>query len=247
MLTSLLSNLDMGSGVFPPPGGQTLSPQETSASWTGGPLYLGTIIPPPVPGTGKLSPQETGGTWTGGPLYRHAPVPPPIQGVLSPQETSGTWTGGPLYRNATAFLPIDDVDVLAAISNWWSTRKDLQAMFSGGKLWHKTAPENASIKPYLTYFLVSETDITPTTSFIYWESVVQFNVHHDLPGLARTLAQKLMNALSSLKGKAPIVVQGMPARLVLPSDVGVDEGEGLGLKGRDCWIAHFLATIQWTY
>ena len=170
---------------------------------------------------------------------------PPLP--LSPQETGAGRTGGPLYTNAIAYLPVDDMDILTGISNWWATRSDLQALFSGGKLWHKVAPENASIMPYLTYFLVSETDITPTTSFIYWESIVQFNVHHNLPGLARTLAQKLMNALSSLKGKAPIFVQGMPVRSVLPSDIGVDEGEGLGLKGRDCWIAHFLATIQWTY
>jgi hypothetical protein len=135
---------------------------------------------------------------------------------------------------------------LTALSNWWASRPDLQALFSNGKLWHSTAPENASVEPYLTYFLVSETAVTPTTAFIYWESVVQFNIHHYLPGLARTLAQQLMDALSSLKGDAQLVIQGTPAVHVLPDDVGLVEGEGLGLNGRDCWICHFTVTIPFT-
>jgi hypothetical protein len=145
-------------------------------------------------------------------------------------------------------LPVDpNADVTAAIKAWWATRTDLQALVTLGRLNHATAPENASIEPYLTFFLVSTTNVAATTSFIYWESIVQFNIHHYLPGLAHTLAFTIASALNTLKsGGAQLFIENTQAIHVLPDDFGLEEGEGLGLNGRDCWICHFTVTIPWT-
>jgi hypothetical protein len=146
-------------------------------------------------------------------------------------------------------MPIDvNADVLASIQAWWITRPDLQALVSLGRISHKTAAENASVMPYMTFFLVSNVLGTPTTSYGYWEAVVQFNVHHYLPGLALTLAKKIADAMSSVKpgGGAQLWIEGTPAIHVLPESFSVDEGEGLGLNGRDCWVCMFTVSIPFT-
>jgi hypothetical protein len=141
-----------------------------------------------------------------------------------------------------------NADVITAVQAWWSTRADLQALVTGGKLWHGTVAEDASVEPYANYFLVSTTAVTPTTGYIYYESVVQFNVYHYLPGLAQILAFQLSKAMNTLSpgGGAQLFIEGQDAVHVLPEDFGLEEGEGLGLNGRDCWMAHFTVSIPWT-
>lgn len=151
---------------------------------------------------------------------------------------------------AGSTVPVNvNADVTTAISAWWANQSSLQAQVTNGKLWHKTAPEDACVEPYLTFFLVSTTSISQTTSYSYYESVVQFNIHHYLPGLAQTISQNLAAAMDSRRagGGAILFIQGNQAIHVLPDDFGLDEGEGLGLNGRDCWIAHFTVTIPWTF
>jgi hypothetical protein len=200
-----------------------------------------------------LSPQITGAGLTGGSLYVGRATPDILfSSFLSPQITGAGRTGGPLYKPGilpTAF------NSLQAVQDFWESTTAIQSLVTGGKLWHKSAPENASIEPYATFFLVSEVPITFTTAYAYWESTFQINIHHNIPQTAIAIAKQISDALNSLKpggvgsvtpGSPQIQVFGQNALSVLPGSFGVDEGEGLGLNGRDCWICHFEVVIPWT-
>ena len=155
----------------------------------------------------------------------------------------GIASGGIVLPGST---PATNYSSLRAIEVWWATRTDLQALVTGGRLWHRSAPENASVEPYLTYFRVSEDITTWTTGYGYYESVFQFNVHHSLPGLAESIAFQIADAMNTIKsGEIPLQIRGSQAIHVLPGSFGVEEGEGLGYGGRDCWICHFDVTIPW--
>jgi hypothetical protein len=172
--------------------------------------------------------------------------------AISPQVTGAGRTGGPLFLvGATP----TNFNSLQAVQDWWDGQPAVQSLVSRGQLWHKSAPENASIEPYATYFLVSEVPITFTTGYTYWESTFQINIHHNLPQTAVSIAKQISDALNSLKpggvasvtpNSPQIQIFGTNAIYALPGSFGVDEGEGLGLNGRDCWICHFEVVIPWT-
>ena len=179
--------------------------------------------------------------------------------TLSPQQSGKYRSGGPRYLIYGVPAPPPPITtnfgILQAVKAWWAGQTTLQALVSGGKIWHKSAPENASVEPYLTFFLVAEPVITYTTGYAYWESTVQFNVHHFLPDTAVLIAKQIADKMSSLKpggisssapGSPRLEVWGQYAIHVLPDSFGIEEGEGLGLGGRDCWICHFEVSIPWT-
>ena len=171
--------------------------------------------------------------------------------TFSPQVIGAGRVGGPLFSSGVA-PTTTNFNSVQAVQFWWDDATDLQSLVTGGKLWHKSAPENASVEPYATFFLVSEVPVTFTTAYTYWESTFQINIHHYVPQLAVSLAKQISDGLNSLKpagvvpGSAQIQIFGENAIHVLPGSFGVDEGEGLGLNGRDCWICHFEVVIPWT-
>ena len=108
---------------------------------------------------------------------KHHLHPPSVVASAEPQPTyQGTiaYATGPVFYIPAAY---DGTSVLAAAPKLGGPG---QARLT--KLWYKTAPENANVFPYVTYFLVSEPNEIPTTGFDFYRSTVQFNFHASLAG-----------------------------------------------------------------
>lgn len=129
---------------------------------------------------------------------------------------------------------------------WWATQPTLQALVTGGLIWHLEAAENADVEPYVTFFRVSEVPVTWTTGYAFRETVVQFNVHHFQAATAESIAYTIASALASIPGPgATLTIHGVSSISVLPDSFNTQIGEGLGTGGRDCWLCSFEVTIQW--
>jgi hypothetical protein len=138
---------------------------------------------------------------------------------------------------------------LQAIKVWWASQASLQALVTGGQLWHLEAPETATIEPYLTFFRVSEVPVTWTTGYAYRESTIQFSLHATTAESAESIARTISDAMSTIGGSgagATFTIHGQDSIHVLPDSFSTALGEGLGTGGRDCWICSFVATVPWT-
>ena len=89
---------------------------------------------------------------------------------------------------------------------------------------------------------MSEVPETWTTAFPFVRSSVQINLHADTDFDAVTAALAIRAAIKN----APLVIGGQPSMHVLPDGDGIDIGEGLAPKGRDCWVAFETFDIPWT-
>lgn len=160
----------------------------------------------------------------------------------------GTSYFGSSYWGTSSAAPTTDYGSLQALQVWWAGQTALQALVTGGKLWHLEAPEDGAIEPYITYFKVSEPVTTWTTGYRYFTTTIQINVHHWLPITAEAIAWQIAQALSSLNpdGGAVLQIHGTNSIHALPDDFNTQIGEGLGTNGRDCWMCSFTVEVPWT-
>jgi hypothetical protein len=135
----------------------------------------------------------------------------------------------------------DGIDVLSALQAWWQSRADLRALTADGQLHHFEAPENTEL-PYATFFLVSDPAETQTTGFALYRAAVQVNLHAITDAAAVSLGKAFRQAVRL----APLSVDGSAVLHVLPDGNGLEEGEGLGPNGQDCWIATEMLDIPFT-
>lgn len=133
-------------------------------------------------------------------------------------------------------------DILSAAQAWWQGTPAAQALSSTGQLWHLQAPEDGETLPYVTFFLVSETPETWTTSYPFMRSSLQFNAHAATDAQARSMGA----ALRKLFRGAPLVVNSSDIDHCLPDGSAIQLGEGLAPGGRDCWVATETFDIAWT-
>lgn len=135
----------------------------------------------------------------------------------------------------------DGPDVLDALQAWWTDRPDLHALlapfeFDDGPrscLWHLEAPEGQD-PPFAVVFLVSEDESEArTTGFATLLAVLQINVHAATDLEAKAIRKAIRKAVRG----APLAVDGLPVRHVLPAGQGLQVGEGFLRGGRDSWVA----------
>ncbi len=141
---------------------------------------------------------------------------------------------------------------LSALQSWWLSTPAAMALVADGKLWHKEQPEvpgTALAFPYATYFRVAEPVETWTTGFPLIRANLQINLHATTAAEAETLAESLRDLLTksaSQPAGAPLSIGGSAAMHVLDEDISLDEGEGLGPGGQDCWIGYFTIEVLYT-
>ncbi len=137
---------------------------------------------------------------------------------------------------------------LSALQTWWLATPAAQALVADGKLWHKEAPETTGL-PYATYFRVAEPVEAWTTGFPLIRANLQINLHATTAAEAESLAESLRDLLTktgSQPAGAPLVIGSSIAMHVLDEDVSLDEGEGLGPGGQDCWVGWFTLEVLYT-
>jgi len=129
----------------------------------------------------------------------------------------------------------DGGSVLEALSAWWADQTDLRALVSDGLVWHAEAPETTA-EPYATYLLAAETERDGrTTDGAILDSLVQISIHAETDAQAVAIRKAVRKAVLN----ARLSVDGEPVQHVLPGGQTTGLGEGLGLGGRDCWVATF--------
>ncbi len=138
--------------------------------------------------------------------------------------------------------------VLSAVKTWWDATAAAQALTADGKLWLAPAPEDTPL-PYATFFLVSQPIETWTTGYPLKRASVQVNLHAatavEASGMAGALENLLGKALGQSSGAA-LVVGGSAVIHVLQDDFLLQQGEGLGPLGSDCWVAIVTFDIPFT-
>ena len=137
---------------------------------------------------------------------------------------------------------------LSAFRSLWTQLPDMQALTSDGNLWHKQAPEELDL-PYATFFLVSEVPEIWTTAYPWLMATIQVNCHAMTDEAALDMALTIRSALGKSPAQpsgAPLIINGAEVTHVLPAGSGIDIGEGLGPRGRDCWVAFETFEIPWT-
>jgi hypothetical protein len=138
---------------------------------------------------------------------------------------------------------------LSALQSWWQSTPAARALTADGKLWLKEAPEDTAL-PYATCFRIAEPVEAWTTATAIVRATVQVNCHAATAAAAEALAESLRSLLTksaSQPSGAPLEVgPGNPAMHALDDDVSLDEGEGLGPGGSDCWVAFFTLEVFYT-
>lgn len=127
----------------------------------------------------------------------------------------------------------DGTTALAALAAWWVAQSGLKALVSDGRLHHAEAPETTD-EPYATCLLVAETERDGrTTDGLILDSLVQISVHAETDAQAVDIVQAVRQAVKT----ARLSVRGRAVQHVLAGGQTTGLGEGLGLDGRDCWVA----------
>src|SRR5579859_463502 len=137
---------------------------------------------------------------------------------------------------------------LSALQSWWLTTSEAQALVADSRLWHKEAPETTAL-PYATYFRVAEPVETRTTGYATVRAQLQINLHASTATEAESLAESLRDLLTKTPAQpsgAPLLIGFNPAWHVLDDDISLDEGEGLGPDGQDCWVGYFTLEVLYT-
>ena len=136
----------------------------------------------------------------------------------------------------------DGATALEALQAWWTDQAELKDLFvrpdqdqdpNAGRLWHLEAPETTA-EPYATVLLAAETERDGrTTGYAILDALVQITIHAETDEQAVAIRRAVRRAVRS----APLAVDGNPVLYVLPGGQTTGLGEGLGLGGRDCWVA----------
>ncbi len=137
---------------------------------------------------------------------------------------------------------------LSALQSWWLATPAAQALVADGKLWHKEAPETTAL-PYATYFRVAEPVESRTTAVAIVRASLQINLHATTATEAQDLAEQLRDMLTKSPAQpsgAPLSIGSSAAMHVLDDDISLDEGEGLGPGGQDCWVGYFTLEVFYT-
>lgn len=196
------------------------------------------------------------------PAYDYGPYGPipygPGPGVLGdppdagPAPTPITWPWpGPAWNDVGCYAPpatYDGPTVVHALQAWWAAQRTLHALISPPvpdpddedgdpiqpdvPLWHLEA--DRPTPPYVVCFLASEAEYEARcTKWTTLEAVVQVNVH------AETDHQALMirKAIRAAVLDAPLSVDGLAVRHVLPGAQGIQVGQGFLKGGADSWMA----------
>lgn len=123
----------------------------------------------------------------------------------------------------------------------------LLGLLSDGQIHHVTAPEE-TLLPYATFFEVSDVPVARTTVGLLRQATLQINVHASTDSQARSIADQLATAMDTILsgGLVPILIYGRNALHSLAGEFGIEQGEGLGPDGQDCWICHFTLDIPYT-
>lgn len=153
----------------------------------------------------------------------------------------GYWLDGYWTGPAAAPASYDGADVLDALQKWWADQAELHALlapfeFDDGPracLWDVEAPEGQG-PPFAVVFLVSEDESEPrTTGYACLTSTLQINVHAATDAEAKAIRKAIRKAVRG----APLSVDGLPVRHVLPAGQGLQIGEGFLRGGKDSWVA----------
>ncbi|MDG3003249.1 hypothetical protein [Paludisphaera mucosa] len=136
----------------------------------------------------------------------------------------------------------DAGSLVDALQLWWADQDALHGLVAaydpGGDaepyaaLWHVEAPEGQDL-PYVVVFTAAEAEEQRTTAWACLTTVLQFNFHAHTPDAAAAVRKAFRAAV---KG-APLAVDGLTVRHVLPSGQSLQVGEGFAPGGRDSWVA----------
>jgi hypothetical protein len=132
-------------------------------------------------------------------------------------------------------------DIQSAIAAWWAGQSSLHPLVSDGRIWHVQASEGVPL-PYLTYFVVSESERPGrTTGYYHLDALVQISAHAETDVAAAAIRDAVRDAIED----ARLVVEGSPVMWCLPGDQRLMIGDGKGPDGTDCWIGAVEVSAPW--
>lgn len=161
-------------------------------------------------------------------------------GALLPEDYAPPGPGPSLY---------DGPSLPHALQLWWADQAAVHALLApdpfGGPvppLWHleATGPDDdAPAPPYVVFLLASESDGERTTAWGTVDALLQFNAHAETDLEALTVRRAIRRAILA----APLAVDGVPVRHVLPVGQSIAQGEGFLPGGGDSWVAILEVSI----
>lgn len=139
----------------------------------------------------------------------------------------------------------DGPTVLHALQAWWADQAAVHELlapgpFGGGtpRLWHAEAHADQA-PPFVVVFTAAEPDGDRTTAWGTHDTLLQVNVHAETDERAAAIRKAFRRAILA----APLAVDGLPVRHVLPGAQMLLRGEGFLRPNRDSWIASLEVSI----